>query len=214
MKKLFSWTIKLLGTLTLAGIIAAGIGFFVMGSWLQLDEQPRKADYILPLAGDELRLIRAAELFNQGYAQTILVSNSREHPHTRLDRTRAQLGWPQMTREQYRRGILNTQGVDWGETRTFGNGHISTVEEAEALREFLQGKKATLLVVTSPPHARRAEIILEDTLPDCDIIMTTTPEGKFPEKWWTDQRSAQNIVLESAKLLHYWLGGAFRSTDS
>jgi hypothetical protein len=40
-----------------------------------------------------------------------------------------------------------------------------------------------------------------------------TPYEDFVEKWWTDQTSAVNVVLETAKLIHYHLGGAFRSTD-
>jgi uncharacterized SAM-binding protein YcdF (DUF218 family) len=214
MRRIVDWLLRALGIVTLAAVVAGATGFLLMGHWLQLDEKPRKADYIVPLAGDYIRLMQAADLYKKGYAPTILLSDAAEWPKTRLDKLKFSMGWPRMGHLEFCRAVLKEMGTSTQNTDMFGDGHISTVEEAEALRAYLNGQDATLLVVTSPYHARRAQIILEDVLPNCEIIMTVTPEGSFPEKWWTDQRSAQDIVMEAAKLVHYWLGGAFRSDEA
>ena len=36
----------------------------------------------------------------------------------------------------------------------------------------------------------------------------------LPARWWTDRDAALDAVAEVAKLLHYWAGGAFRSTTA
>lgn len=214
MKRLADWLFRTLGVITCIAAIVAVIGFFAMGSWLQLDEEPQKADYIVPLAGDKLRLMHAVELARQGYAPTLLLSNAASHPVDRYQQLKHELGWPKITGHEMSMLIIRHMGLDESRVDSFGDGHISTVEEAEALRAYLNGRKARLLVVTSPSHARRAQIILQDVLPDCEIIMSATPEDRFPRDWWKDQRSAQRIVLETAKLIHYWLGGVYRSTDA
>jgi hypothetical protein len=32
----------------------------------------------------------------------------------------------------------------------------------------------------------------------------------FPARWWTEQEAARNVLLESAKIVYYKLGGRFR----
>lgn len=180
---------------------------------MDIDETPIKADYILPLAGDGHRLIKAAELYNKGYAQVILISNAAQRPPSRLQKLQWEMGFPHYTREEYLGRLMPLLGAEGAELEAFGSGHISTVEEAEALKKHLNGKTLRLLIVTSPYHARRAKMIFEEILPDCKITMTATEEGGFTMKWWKDQTAAQNLIVEFAKTLHYMLGGVFRSTD-
>lgn len=123
------------------------------------------------------------------------------------------MGYPNYTREEYYDLLLPLLGAEKANIASFGNGHISTVEEAEALRFFLNGTTPKLLIVTSPYHARRAKMIFEEILPECEIAVTVTNIGAFETQWWKDQISAQNLIMEFAKTMHYMLGGVFRSTD-
>jgi uncharacterized SAM-binding protein YcdF (DUF218 family) len=213
MSRLFGWTLKCIGAVTLAGL-AIGLGLMIFaGSWMRVDDQPEQVDYIIPLAGDSDRLITAARLYKQGFAPVILLSNAKSMPPSRLEKLEWQMGYPNYTDTEYCFRLLGLLGVDPGETESFGNGHISTVEEAEALRTFLDGRTPSLLLVTSPSHARRAKMIFEDVLPDCRILVKTSENGSFGKQWWKDQTAAQNLILEFAKTIHYLLGGGFRSTD-
>ena len=213
MRRVFDAFLRLVGAATLIGL-TAGIALLIgAGYWMRVNDAPQQADYIIPLAGDSGRLIKAAELYHQGFAPVILLSNSAELPATGLDRLRWEIGFPNLERDDYHMRLLAVLGAQTSVAGSFGHGHISTVEEAEALREYLKGQPARLLLVTSPTHARRAKMIFEDILPECEITMVATDEGGFGADWWKDQYAAQNLVLEFAKTAHYLLGGVFRSTD-
>jgi uncharacterized SAM-binding protein YcdF (DUF218 family) len=213
MSRLFGWMLKFVGAMTLAGL-ALGLGLMIFaGSWMRVNDQPRQADYIIPLAGDSDRLITAAELYNQRFAPVILLSNAKSFPSTRLEKLEWQMGYPNYTDREYCFRLLGLLGIDPSTTESFGKGHISTIEEAEALRAYLNGRTPSLLLVTSPSHARRAKMIFQDVLPGCRIMVTTSENGWFGKEWWKDQAAAQNLILEFAKTIHYLLGGGFRSTD-
>lgn len=213
MKRFMRGFLQLFGTLCLLGLLAGTALLVFAGYWMDVNDPPIQADYILPLAGDSHRMLKAAELYNQGYAPTILLSNARAYPPTRMHKLKWQMGYPRYSREQFLSLLLPLIGAGSAHLEEFGNGHISTVEEAEALRDHLAGRQSRLLIVTSPYHARRAKMIFEDILSDCTISVSVTEEGAFDKKWWLDQVSAQNIVMELAKTIHYALGGAFRSTE-
>jgi uncharacterized SAM-binding protein YcdF (DUF218 family) len=206
------------GTLQTVGLLAVlvmigGIGAFLfLAPWLQYQDRPEPARYILPLAGDEHRLIKAAELYKQGLAPKILLSNERVRPLNRAEALRAELGYPLIDGVQYRFSLLEHLGVPRSATDSFGRGLVSTVEEAEALKRFLDDRTGTIILVTSPYQARRAKMIFEGLMPSVRWIIVWPPEGALPARWWTDRDAALDTVAEVAKLLHYWAGGAFRST--
>lgn len=206
--------IKGIGVVAHGGIALAIVLLVFAGYWMQVDDKPFKADYILPLAGDSHRFFKAAELFHAGYAPAILISNAKVEPPSRLDRLLWKMGYPNYSESEYRARFFEELGLSAARLEPFGNGHISTVEEAEALRDYLSGRTVRLLLVTSPYHARRAKMIFRDILPQSSIRVVTNQEGSFDNKWWEDQKQAQHLVMEFAKTIHYLLGGVFRSTDA
>ena len=208
-------TARLLMAVGLATVLLAVLGVIALstaGRWMQVHDEPRRADWILPLAGDASRWLYAAELYERGLAPGILISRPVEQPPSEVDRIHSRMGYPDYDGiEPYARAFYAELGVPDEALTPFGNGHVSTVEEAEALREFLGPGEHTILAVTSPFHARRAKLILERTLPEADIVMTVTPYEHFDAHWWADYRTAPKVVLEAAKCVFYALGGAFRS---
>ena len=201
------------GATTLCLILGSVALLAFAGDWMKVNDAPVKSDYILPLAGDTHRFIKAAELYREGYGPVILVSMAQKHPPTRLQQLHWRMGYPKYPTKKYLTLLLQLLDAESAQLEPFGNGHVSTVEEAEALRAHLHGRKVRLLIVTSPYHARRAKMIYEGILPDCEVTVVTTDEGAFKKQWWRDQYSSQNLVMEFAKTMHYLLGGAFRSTD-
>jgi len=213
MKRFLGTVLQIIGASALCLVLGGFVLMAFAGFWMDVHDPPVKSDYILPLAGDNHRFITAAQLYREGYAPVILLSNARKRPPTRLQRLQWKMGFPHHTPEQYRTLLLQLLGAETARLEPFGNGHISTVEEAEALRSHLDGRSVKLLIVTSPFHARRAKMIFENVLPDCRITVVTTKEGAFVRQWWKDQDSAQLLIMEFAKTVHYLLGGVFRSTD-
>ena len=116
---------------------------------------------------------------------------------------------------ELRRQLLHHLGVPGNALESFGDGHVSTAEEAEALRDFLStrsgGMAKRIILVTSPYHARRAKLIFSDTIPEVMFMVTSPPENRLKAQWWTDRESAILSVLESFKFVHYLLGGRFRA---
>lgn len=181
---------------------------------LQVEDTLERADYIVPLAGNWYRHIRAAELYKQGYAPKILLSNSRPRKPGRYHRLREEMGIPLINSRELRRRLLAHLDVPDNAILSFGKGHISTVEEAEALRRFLGKKAAKIILVTSPYHTARAKMIFEDVMPEKSFLAASPPEGRITSRWWRDQASAQRAVSEGFKYVFYLLGGRFRTRDA
>ena len=214
MKRIVRGTLQAIGLLAVAGAIAAATAFFFLAPLLQVEERVERADFILPLAGDGHRIVRAAELYRDGIAPTVLLSIDHRPPPTRVQEIAAGMGYAPPEPREFQRKLLAHLGVPGAAVVPFGDGHISTVEEAEALKRHLGGRRATVVLVTSPSHTRRAKMIFERTLPNVRWLIAMPPEGRLPARWWTSRESALNAVLEATKLAHYWMGGAFRAADA
>ena len=95
-----------------------------------------------------------------------------------------------------------------------GTDLISTAGEALALQAHFHaattdGRRKRLLVITSPYHILRARIVLRRALPGLDVSVVSSNFEEFPQHWWRDQDAARNVLLETAKLTWYLLGGRF-----
>lgn len=213
MVKIIRHICTFVGGLTIVGVLFGILALAFAGHWMRINEPPVKADYIFPLAGNMNRMIKAAELYKQGYAPTILLSRPRTPAPEPLDEVKLLMGYPKYTPDAFVATMLDVLGADSARVEPFGDGHASTVEEIEALKRHFNGRTPSLLVVTSPYHARRVKMIIDDIIPEYPVTITVSEDGAFVDDWWRDQDSAQHLVMEFAKTVHYLLGGAFRSTD-
>lgn len=169
---------------------------------------PAKADMIVVLGGSPTRPLHAADLYREGYAPEVWVPRPyRGSAAEQLKKLGAQ---PEPEEELYRR-ILLKKGVPAAAIRVYGDGVMSTSDEALSLRREarLDGKR--LLLVTSPWHARRARWIFRRELPEAEVSVAATPYEEFTRRWWTRQALANAAILETAKLAYYLLGGRFLS---
>jgi uncharacterized SAM-binding protein YcdF (DUF218 family) len=186
--------------------LLAGAALVFAASWLVQSDAPAKADAIVVLAGDARRARHAADLFRQGYAPRVLVSRPIRTAHQRmLD----EMGVVLPRSEEVDALVLQRSGVPAERIEFFGNGSVSTFEEASVLGRMFAGQSPTLMVVTSPYHTRRAGIILRRDLSGAKVVMVATAYEEFPERWWTSQDAARDLLLELAKLAYYAIGGRF-----
>ena len=211
MRKLIRATLQVIGGLTVLAVVVAALTLLVMGQWLQYQQPLEKADYLVPLAGDDNRLLTAIELYKQGYAPTILLSNVYVPPLNRAERLQGELGHPIVPPQQLRREILDHFGVPATATAEFGQNHLSTTAEAESLHQYLGDRAVKVILVTSPFHARRASIIFKSHMPRAQFLVAVTPEYRLSDPWWREQASALLTTSEVMKLTFFWLGGVFRA---
>jgi len=209
----FRLTLQLIGAVTLASAIAAALALTILPNWLQYRDKPAEADYVFPLAGSNSRLLTAIDLYKKGYAPKILLDNERIRPESRFKKLMVELGYPRIDPHELRSRVLAYEGVPKDAVLEFGKGLVSTVEEAEALHRFLGDRPFTAIIVPSPSQARRAKLIFEDKIPNARFYIVPTLEGAIKPQWWRDQDSAMKTLTATAKVIYFWLGGAFRSTD-
>lgn len=190
--------------LLLGGATAVALNF--AASWLVRNDPPVKVDAIVSLSGDPRRPIDAADLYLAGHAkQVIITAEARWSGFEALD----QVGVPFPRMEEVYRDVLLKRGVPASAIRMVGKDVISTAAEAEAIKAALPAG-ATVLVVTSPYHTRRTGMIFSDALGADRVHVVVSGREPFPARWWTEQEAARNVLLESAKIVFYELGGRFR----
>lgn len=195
----------------LALLVLCGVGLLLLfaDKWLSGSDRPEAADAILVLSGEPSRALHAAELYSRGIAPVVYVSRPEL---TRAQKLLEEMVIPYPPQEHLYREILVRKGVPRDRIRILGNSLRSTIDEATAARDVDTGQLRTILVVTSPYHVRRVKMTFGDILPNIRVIVTANPHEPYPERWWTDQDVARNVVLETVKIAFYLAGGRFTST--
>lgn len=194
------------GGFLLALFLLTSISFRILTWWLDFSDEVGPSDIIVVLGGSYTRAPFAAELFEKGFGTDIWVSRTQP---SAADRVLEGIGVPNLPEDRFNTLILERKGVPTARIRPYGNGVVSTQDEADALRrEF--GATGRILIVTSRFHARRAKKIFKKALPAAEIRVVATPYDPFHDPWWQHKELAQNGVLEGIKVLYYYSGGRLR----
>ena len=194
-------------------ILAALLSIIVFAAfnvvdWLGGSDRPEPSRAIMVLSGPPSRALYAADLYSEGYAKDVYVTRPvREHYFKLTD----DLGVYFPRTEQVQKDVLMKKGVPEKNIHIVGNDCKSTVDEAKTANSIFSGEGCSVLVVSSPYHVKRARMIFRDNVRKCRFKVLATPYEPFPKKWWTDQDSARNILLEVTKIVFYKLGGRFES---
>lgn len=204
--------------LLVPGIIAVAIFLIVLvfsyaGYWLKSSHKPESSDAIIILAGSYERSFYAADLYLKKYAPQVYISRPvREHGLKLLD----DFGVFMPRVEDIYRQVLLKKGVPDFSIHFLEGNAVSTVDEAITIRNKYIDQNVNLLIITSPFHIRRAELIFKREFSGSGIkfIVLGTPYESFTEKWWNDQDSARNVILETTKIIFFLTGGRFYSGAS
>lgn len=184
---------------------------FLIGWWLDYSQEPKPADVIVVLGGQEVaRPLYGAELFRGGYAPEVWVSRVRVRESLRVVR---ELGIEIPNEDEIAVEVLKRKGVPAASIRRYGEDVVSTVHEGLALEAALGPEKKRVLVVTSRYHARRSRFVLRGILKGREVTVVASPHETFSRRWWRDQDLAKAAVLEAAKTIYYFIGGRFVSNS-
>ncbi len=195
--------------LLLTGIVA--VAFPYLGIWLQPQDKPDKSDFIVVLAGDPAKCIKAAEIYKRGLAPTVMISQEYIAPPGRTEKLVAELGYPEPDPNVLCRRILQRLEVPDDAIKTFGTGSVSTAEEAAVFKATVGDRPLKAVVVASPFQARRAKIIFGSTLPNDTFFIVSPSERTIESRWWRDKQSALEATIEVIKIAYFWIGGGFRA---
>ena len=168
-----------------------------VGNYLVETRPPEKADAVLVLAGDfrGVRVLRAAELVQGGFASIALVSGPAEI-----------YGVNEATLAiRY----ANTRGMPPNYFEAVPIRAFSTLEEAHAFAPELRKRNIRkLLLVTSNYHTHRAANIFRAVLgKDIAIHSVAASDPYFgPESWWHNREGQKIVFYEYSKTIAGWLG--------
>lgn len=176
-------------------IILRGAGAFLIVA----DElEPAKAIIVLS-GGDETRMREALDLYEEGYANIIV-----------LTETGRELENLDVLHSFDMRIQLMNNGIPSGNILITENIVGSTVDEAVAVKNLLTNRQFnSAIIVTDPYHTKRAAIIFRDVFGDSPINLMIRPvSGSWftSRAWYLSIRGWQFTTLEYIKLVGYRLG--------
>ena len=173
--------------LVVVSTISLKYDFFLEKMWdfLVVDEEPKPADVIIVISGSEDRVPYGVELYQLGYADTLLLSGGSAQ---NLKKQALSLGVP----EDH---IL----LESKSNTTFGNAKYSS----EIVRD--QGFTSAILV-TSPFHTRRAGMFFKQFFEGVDLTVCSVPyDPSLANSWWKDERISTYVVAEYMKFVWHYL---------
>jgi uncharacterized SAM-binding protein YcdF (DUF218 family) len=194
---------------TLALILAAALivcwvarSFLLQGAaqlWV-VSEPVEPADALVVLAGRiDVRPFAAADLYKQGLAPRILISNVARGPIETM-----QL-WPGQT--QLTHQLLIKLGIPADAIAEFGMGVSSTYEEARALVDWTQRTGAkSLLIPTDLFTTRRVQWTFRHEVAPGQvriIVHAVTPHEYALNTWWKEERGLLDFQNEIIKYVYY-----------
>lgn len=196
-----------LAVVGLCALLACPLWVWGVGWWLDFSDAPVHSDYLVVLAGDFARPHAAAELFKTGIAPSLWLSRPFKS-WGYLETLR--IGVPVPSEEEIDRKILLKLGIPDNSIRLYGDGVLSTYEEAKAFQKEAQPQGKKVLVLTSRVHARRAKIIFKSVLTGCDLRVVGAADPTFTRRWWSNQTMSYAAILETVKTVYWFAGGRFK----
>jgi uncharacterized SAM-binding protein YcdF (DUF218 family) len=160
---------------------------------LVVEDKLEKSDAIILLSDDNFyadRATRAAELYRQNLAATVVASGIRLRPYAGISEL--------MTHDLIERGVPKERIVP------FPQDADDTREEAEALKTLVAQKGwKSVIIVTSNYHTRRARYIFRKVFPsDVKIAVASASDADFdPSNWYQHRRAVKRFQHEVLGLL-------------
>ena len=176
------------------------------GQFLVYEHSPQKADVIVVLNGrDTERSLAAVDLYNQGFANLIVIAHGSKQPGSEEFWKRVGRNFD---RKKFFQKTVEAMGVPPHAFQMIGDGVTSTYDEAKVTKHFLtQNHYRSILLVTSKWHSRRAYLTFKTALKDIQGSRIMVYPSKYdafdPQRWWKSQRDIEIVISEYLKLFLY-----------
>lgn len=174
------------------------------GSWLVKNSVPAHADAMILLMGSyPERVLEAAELFKEGAADKLIIVYESMSAYQMLSSRGVKVV---RTTEEARDAAI-TLGIPADSIIILPGDARSTLDEALVIRNYLIKNPTveTLILVSSPPHMRRASMIFSTAMKKAAIpvYIGTSPSrysGFDGKNWWKSKEDIQAVVSELVKI--------------
>ncbi len=164
-----------------------------IGAFLVVADPLQRADAIVPLAGGADRAASAAQLFRQGYAGWFVATDLAPD-----GQGAGMLSSKENAPEAIRRGVPAERICTTAAIVT------STYTEAQAVRALAEQRRwSSLIVVTSPAHTRRAQLLFREVFAGSGVAVIVRPAAELnadPAPWWQSPGERSLSIREYLKL--------------
>jgi len=185
--------------------------FLRAGSWLVREDSLSKCAAIVVLSGAmPERAIQAAEIYREGYAPEVWITQA-----TEPKQTMSALGLPFDGEEESSRRVLVHEGVPEKAIRILSPGIVNTADEMSVIADSLKrAQGTTAIVVTSKAHTRRVRALWNHLEAGRgQIIVRAAKTDSFDAAhWWRSTHSALDVVREVLGLFNVWAGLPLKPT--
>jgi len=156
-----------------------------MWNFLVVNEEPKPADVIIVLSGGYDRVEHGVRLYQQDYADKILLTGGGSHK-------------------------MKEQALDLGikeDNILLEDKSGTTFENAKYSVEIVRAQGfQSAIIVTSPTHTRRSSIIFAEFFEGVDLTVCSVPyDLSIADQWWKDRSTTRDVVSEYLKLLWHYL---------
>lgn len=178
-----------------------------LGKYLVVQHTLKKADLIVCMMGMPVeRGIAAAELYRMGLGPRIFVGRE-ELPDGYGVLDAKKIHYPES--RDFLIAILQGLGVPESNCLASDSFADSTFDEARIVREMAltQGYR-TLIIVTSPTHARRTWLTFKKVFgkDEVKIMMKPSQYSEFrSDNWWKKTKYIREVIIEYQKLIYFAL---------
>ncbi|MFQ3544637.1 YdcF family protein [Halobacillus rhizosphaerae] len=168
--------------LGLSGVVT----LFILGpGFLIADSNPKPSDAIILLSGADDRLQQAAELYHEGMADQVVLTNSNEPATT-----------PQAAMEA---GIPRSALLEEPNA-------TSTYENALFSKKIMQEQDLhSAIIVTSDYHSRRSKYTFEQVYGDDFDLSYSFSSSYFHPEDGLNKHENRTVFTEYVKLIGYWV---------
>jgi uncharacterized SAM-binding protein YcdF (DUF218 family) len=181
----------------------------VAGRWLVVSDAPSRSDAIVVLnTGVEIypRLIQAAELYNAGYADKIIINGNRKTDVLRDLEKQGFQGccewYENSTRILVLLGVLRENIIPVSAEDAY-----DTVSEAEIVgKAITEAGIARVILATSKSHTRRARFIWKKMYGNQLVVSTVAAASDIynPHSWWREGKQIRWVLGEYGAWIYYF----------
>ncbi|MEK6601392.1 MAG: YdcF family protein [Candidatus Binatota bacterium] len=201
----------LLAVLLLSAALYAFLGRLLAaaGGFLVLEDKPGPSEAVVVLStGVEYypRLIEAARLFREGYAQKVVINGNRKSETLRELEKKGFVSCCAWYEDSLR--ILALLGVPRDRVvAVSAEDAYDTVSEAEAVgKQLIKAGITRIIITTSKYHTRRSRYIWQHSFPDRFSIQTVAARDDpySPHGWWKEGRQIRWVLAEYGAWIYYF----------
>lgn len=165
-----------------------------LARWLDVTMPPAAADVIVCLGGNDIRQIWAAELYHEGYAPVVVVSNKR--------------GAADVMKTQLVRIGVPSQAVLVDDRSAVTADHPNAIADVMEIDPLM----LRVLIVTDKEHSRRAAACFAEAgYRDFRVCTGTSSTDPAPDErgdnWRQRIGQLPRLAYEYAALVKYWMRG-------